>query len=157
MEDGKIKISEVYDDKYLRMDKDSRIEYKMNVLTIYGHQESSVNLISQVIKDLKNNIIRSYDFGYFDLKITANENTINKLMDNLRKLYNFVIKKKTIFMKMYNIIIKYMWNTGDMCKYNASNDKLDCGSYTNRCYTKKINYDDKEYISISCDSDYTTE
>lgn len=157
MEDGKIKISEVYDDKYLRMDKDSRIEYKMNVLTIYGHQESSVNLISQVIKDLKNNIIRSYDFGYFDLKITANENTINKLMDNLRKLYNFDYKKENNIYEVYNINYKIYDDTGDMCKYNASNDKLDCGSYTNRCYTKKINYDDKEYISISCDSDYTTE
>ena len=157
MEDGKIKISGIYDDKYLKMDKDSIIEYKMNVLTIYVHQESSVNLISQVIKDLKNNIIRSYDFGYFDLKITANENTINKLMDNLRKLYNFDYKKENNIYEVYNINYKIYDDTGDMCKYNASNDKLDCGSYTNRCYTKKINYDDKEYISISCDSDYTTE
>ena len=157
MEDGKIKISEVYDDKYLRMDKDSRIEYKMNVLAFYGYQESSINLISQVIKDLKNNIIRSYDFGYFDLKITANENTINKLMDNLRKLYNFDYKKENNIYEVYNINYKIYDDTGDMCKYNASNDKLDCGSYTNRCYTKKINYDDKEYISISCDDDYTTE
>ena len=45
MEDDKIKISGIYDDKYLKMDKDSRIEYKMNVLTIYVHQESYVNLI----------------------------------------------------------------------------------------------------------------
>ena len=44
-----------------------------------------------------------------------------------------------------------------MCKYNASNDKLDCGSYTNRCYTKKTNIGDREYINISCDDDYTTE
>lgn len=157
MEDGKIKISEVYDDKYLRMDKDSRVEYKMNVLTIYGHKENTINLISQVVKDLKNNIIRSYEFGFSDLKITANENTINKLMDNLRKLYNFDYKKENNIYEVYNINYKIYDDTGDMCKYNASNDKLDCGSYTNRCYTKKINYDDKEYISISCDSDYTTE
>ena len=44
-----------------------------------------------------------------------------------------------------------------MCKYNASNDKLDCGSYNNRCYTKKTNYGVAEYINISCDDDYTTE
>lgn len=157
MEDGKIKISGIYDDKYLKMDKDSIIEYKMNVLTIYGYQESSINLISQVIKDLKNNIIRSYDFGYFDLKITANENTINKLMDNLRKLYNFDYKKENNIYEVYNLEYKISDDTGSMCKYNASNDKLDCGSYTNRCYTKKTNYDDKEYINISCDDDYTTE
>ena len=157
MEDGKIKISGIYDDKYLKMDKDSIIEYKMNVLTIYGYQENSVNLISQVIKDLKNNIIRSYDFGYFDLKITANENTINKLMDNLRKLYNFDYKKENNIYEVYNLEYKISDDTGSMCKYNASNDKLDCGSYTNRCYTKKTNYDDKEYINISCDDDYTTE
>ena len=157
MEDDKIKISGIYDDKYLKMDKDSRIEYKMNVLTIYGHQESSVNLISQVIKDLKNNIIRSYDFGYFDLKIIANENTINKLMDNLRKLYNFDYKKKNNIYEVYNLEYKISDDTGSMCKYNASNDKLDCGSYTNRCYTKKTNYGVAEYINISCDDDYTTE
>ena len=157
MEDGKIKISGIYDDKYLKMDKDSRIEYKMNVLTIYVHQESSVNLISQVIKDLKNNIIRSYDFGYFDLKITANENTINKLMDNLRKLYNFDYKKENNIYEVYNLEYKISDDTGSMCKYNASNDKLDCGSYTNRCYTKKTNYGVAEYINISCDDDYTTE
>ena len=157
MEDDKIKISGIYDDKYLKMDKDSIIEYKMNVLTIYGYQESSINLISQVIKDLKNNIIRSYDFGYFDLKITANENTINKLMDNLRKLYNFDYKKENNIYEVYNLEYKISDDTGSMCKYNASNDKLDCGSYTNRCYTKKTNYDDKEYINISCDDDYTTE
>ena len=157
MEDGKIKISEVYDDKYLRMDKDSRVEYKMNVLTIYGHKENTINLISQVVKDLKNNMIRNYEFGFSDLRITANENTINKLMDNLRKLYNFDYKKENNIYEVYNINYKIYDDTGDMCKYNASNDKLDCGSYTNRCYTKKINYDDKEYISISCDSDYTTE
>lgn len=157
MEDGKIKISGIYDDKYLKMDKDSIIEYKMNVLTIYGYQESSINLISQVIKDLKNNIIRSYDFGYFDLKITANENTINKLMDNLRKLYNFDYKKENNIYEVYNLEYKISDDTGSMCKYNASNDKLDCGSYTNRCYTKKTNYGDKEYINISCDDDYTTE
>ena len=147
MKDDKIKISGIYDDKYLKMDKDSRIEYKMNVLTIYGYQENSVNLISQVIKDLKNNIIRSYDFGYFDLKITANENTINKLMD----------KKDNNIYEVYNLEYKISDDTGSMCKYNASNDKLDCGSYNNRCYTKKTNYDDKEYINISCDDDYTTE
>ena len=129
----------------------------MNVLTIYGHQESSVNLISQVIKDLKNNIIRSYDFGYFDLKITANENTINKLMDNLRKLYNFDYKKENNIYEVYNLEYKISDDTGSMCKYNASNDKLDCGSYTNRCYTKKTNIGDREYINISCDDDYTTE
>mgnify|MGYP000982864066 CR=1 FL=1 len=157
MEDDKIKISGIYDDKYLKMDKDSRIEYKMNVLTIYGHQESSVNLLSQVIKDLKNNIIRNYDFGYFDLKITANENTINKLMDNLRKLYNFDYKKENNIYEVYNLEYKISDDTGSMCKYNASNDKLDCGSYTNRCYTKKTNYGDKEYINISCDDNYTTE
>ena len=157
MEDDKIKISGIYDDKYLKMDKDSRIEYKMNVLTIYGHQESSVNLISQVIKDLKNNIIRSYDFGYFDLKITANENTINKLMDNLRKLYNFDYKKENNIYEVYNLEYKISDDTGSMCKYNASNDKLDCGSYNNRCYTKKTNYGVAEYINISCDDDYTTE
>ena len=157
MEDDKIKISGIYDDKYLKMDKDSRIEYKMNVLTIYVHQESSVNLISQVIKDLKNNIIRSYDFGYFDLKITANENTINKLMDNLRKLYNFDYKKENNIYEVYNLEYKISDDTGSMCKYNASNDKLDCGSYTNRCYTKKTNYGVAEYINISCDDDYTTE
>lgn len=158
MEDDKIKISGIYDDKYLKMDKDSFIhEYKMNVLTIYGHQESSINLISQVIKDLKNNIIRSYDFGYFDLKITANENTINKLMDNLRKLYNFDYKKENNIYEVYNLEYKISDDTGSMCKYNASNDKLDCGSYTNRCYTKKTNIGDREYINISCDDDYTTE
>ena len=157
MEDDKIKISGIYDDKYLKMDKDSIIEYKMNVLTIYGYQESSINLISQVIKDLKNNIIRSYDFGYFDLKITANENTINKLMDNLRKLYNFDYKKENNIYEVYNLEYKISDDTGSMCIYNASIDKLDCGSYTNRCYTKKTNYDDKEYINISCDDDYTTE
>ena len=157
MEDDKIKISGIYDDKYLKMDKDSRIEYKMNVLTIYGHQESSVNLLSQVIKDLKNNIIRSYDFGYFDLKITANENTINKLMDNLRKLYNFDYKKENDIYEVYNLEYKISDDTGSMCKYNASNDKLDCGSYNNRCYTKKTNYGVAEYINISCDDDYTTE
>ena len=157
MEDDKIKISGIYDDKYLKMDKDSIIEYKMNVLTIYGHQESSVNLISQVIKDLKNNIIRNYDFGYFDLKITANENTINKLMDNLRKLYNFDYKKENNIYEVYNLEYKISDDTGSMCKYNASNDKLDCGSYTNRCYTKKTNIGDREYINISCDDDYTTE
>lgn len=78
-------------------------------------------------------------------------------MDNLRKLYNFDYKKENNIYEVYNINYKIYDDTGDMCKYNASNDKLDCGSYTNRCYTKKINYDDKEYISISCDSDYTTE
>ena len=151
MEDGKIKISEVYDDKYLRMDKDSRIEYKMNVLTIYGHQESSVNLISQVIKDLKNNIIRSYDFNYFDLKVTANENTINKLMDNLNKLYNYDYSKKDNTYEIYNLQYKIEDDTGDMCRYNASINKLDCGSYNDKCYVKKTNIGDREYINISCD------
>ena len=71
--------------------------------------------------------------------------------------YNFDYKKENNIYEVYNLEYKISDDTGNMCKYNASNDKLDCGSYNNRCYTKKTNYGVAEYINISCDDDYTTE
>lgn len=151
LEDGKIKISGIYDDKYIKMDMHKSIEYKMNIINVYYHQQSSFTILSDVINDLKNNIIRNYDFDYFDLKVTANENTINKLMDNLSKLYNYDYSKKDNIYEIYNLQYKVEDDTGDMCRYNASTDKLDCGSYNDKCYVKKTNIGDREYINISCD------
>lgn len=157
LEDEKIKISGTYDDKYIKMDMYKSIEYKMNIINVYYHQQSSFTILSDVINDLKNNIIRNYDFNYFDLKVTANENTINKLMDNLSKLYNYDYSKKDNTYEIYNLQYKIEDDTGDMCRYNASINKLDCGSYNDKCYVKKTNIGDREYINISCDDDYTTE
>lgn len=157
LEDGKIKISGTYDDKYIKMDMYKSIEYKMNIINVYYHQQSSFTILSDVINDLKNNIIRNYDFNYFDLKVTANENIINKLMDNLSKLYNYDYSKKDNTYEIYNLQYKIEDDTGDMCRYNASINKLDCGSYNDKCYVKKTNIGDREYINISCDDDYTTE
>lgn len=151
LEDGKIKISGTYDDKYIKMDMYKSIEYKMNIINVYYHQQSSFTILSDVINDLKNNIIRNYDFNYFDLKVTANENTINKLMDNLNKLYNYDYSKKDNTYEIYNLQYKIEDDTGDMCRYNASINKLDCGSYNDKCYVKKTNIGDREYINISCD------
>ena len=71
--------------------------------------------------------------------------------DNLNKLYNYDYSKKDNTYEIYNLQYKIEDDTGDMCRYNASINKLDCGSYNDKCYVKKTNIGDREYINISCD------
>ena len=109
--------------------------------------------------------ITGKDPDYFECHAVISQNFFIALRNVAKKyglFYENVVfdqefEKENNIYEVYNLEYKISDDTGSMCKYNASNDKLDCGSYNNRCYTKKTNYGVAEYINISCDDDYTTE
>lgn len=116
---------------YYNLNKYGMLEYNF-YLTNNGNLK---NLFSIVLNDLKENIFRDYSSYLYmdDISITANEETINKLINNLSKVYIYDIESKDnkyIITNMSRKIISIYNECGG--EYNAitgeieSNDSCIC-------------------------------
>lgn len=100
-----------------------------------------------IIPDLKKNIIRT-NYGFVSIKVTANEETINKLIDNFDKAYIFD-KEQTengYILKNINHKISEEDNCSETTNYNAVTGEIETSG---SCKCNITNEDN--YLKFKCD------
>lgn len=129
---NEIKVRYKYPD-YYKITYDINYNYDMREYSTY--LTSTNNFPKQLklfLEDLKKNTIRDYSTNEFtnSMKLIANEETLTKLMTNLKKLYLFDQEKTETGYKISNV--KYRIEEDDRgcpSNYNAATDTLTCPSW----------------------------
>ena len=95
MEDNKIIVSRNVDSKYFKLDTyDSEMDKLPVIKVTETYKDGAKEFYEFFIKNLKDNKVYTFDeYGEDSLVIKANEATVNKLRDNLKKLY--LVEEKT--------------------------------------------------------------
>lgn len=128
-------------------------EDKMTGYYLYSYNNLNFKSIYEMlIKDLKNNIIRDYgNIEIENIKVIANEETINKLVSNLEKIYLFdKIETKDGFKianPEYKVIINQIECGGT---YNAISDNMTIESPYCNCERKTIETSRGTKIEYTC-------
>ncbi len=157
LDSNKIKLVSTYDDRYIYTENHTSLEYGIKLYDVVDYEKASIEPYLIILDDLKNNIFRedySIIYNHFDVEVHANEEVINKLMENLRKLYNYNYEKLDNKYNIYNLRYKIVDYTGDLCRYNAIKNTMDCGNLNNKCYINRIENPNGESIKLYCDDDY---
>lgn len=148
-----IVISTKYDKRLSTIKLHQYDLYGMNAYSLYS--ETKVNFKDTydiVIKDLKNNIIRNYSYNDLNnIQIKSSTNTINKLINNLSKVYLFDKEEKTNGYKITNITDKIdviYHNCGG--EYNALSDNIEIDSPYCKCERKVVETSYGEKIKYNC-------
>lgn len=139
VDSNKIKIVTTYDDRYIYNENHTSLVYGIKSYVIADYDKTSIKPYQIVVDDLKNNILRedySILYNHFDVEVHANEEVINRLLENLKRLYNYNIYKEDNVYDIYDLEYKIEDSTGDLCKYNAITNTMDCKEDNDRCFIK---------------------
>lgn len=154
---GEIKINAGYDKRLYNVYREWTHEDEMKGYFVTTSSNLNFKKVyNLLIKDLKNNIIRDYGSSEIDnLKVSANEETINKLMDNTSKIYLFDKEKidggyRTSNYE-YKVQINYNSCYGE-ASYNAINDTLDIESNSCNCERRTIETSRGTRVEFYCKS-----
>lgn len=135
--DNNIKSDEIiiqneYDPKFYELSYYEEHSYGMKLYNFYLSTRFNIkDLFDIVINDLKDNKLRDYNlYGESaDIKIMANKDTVDKLLDNFSKVYNYDKKYTDNGFIISNVSrrIKFIY---DEChgEYNAVTGKITSGS-----------------------------
>ena len=153
MKDGNIVLSRNIDKRYFEIYTYEYSKDMMPVVQVVESNKNNFEFIKEIIfKNIKNNKIYTFeDYGNDPLVVRANENTINKLRDNLKKLYLIEEKKNNneIDITVHEDRV-YFYNGFDG-EYNAVNDTIRYYDEDYRCKKEieKTSYGDKIIYNCS--------
>ena len=153
LEDNKIIVSREVDEEYFKL---YTLENSMDNLPIIMVQEESKSDFKKIyklfIKNLKNNKLVTFNgYGNDPLVIKANENTINILIENLKKLYLIEEIKEENIIKVTIKNDKVFFTNGLEGSYNGIDDTI---KYNVENYSCKKEIEVTEYgdrIIYTCD------
>lgn len=154
---GEIKINAGYDSRLYNVYREWTHEDEMKGYFVTTSSNLNFKKVyNLLIKDLKNNIIRDYGGSEIDnLKVIANEETINKLMENTSKIYLFDKEKIDGGYRTsnydYKVEINYNSCYGD-ATYNAIDDTLDIESKSCNCERRTIETSRGTRVEFYCKS-----
>lgn len=106
-----------------------------------------------VLKDLKNNIIKDYDGSISnEIEVVASQETIDKLIDNLGKIYLFDKVKTDDGFKTENYEYKVHYTNEDYCRveYDAIKDSMVVKSKECKCTRQNIETSKGTKILYDC-------
>ena len=157
LEENKIIISRQVDEKYFKLNTHASEIDKMPVMVVTETGVSNFKVYYELfISNLKNNKVVSFNnYGNDPLVIRANENTINKLIENQKKLFLIEEKRED---NSINVTIKdhkVYFREGLIGEYNAIDDSI---KYDREDYICKREIEVTEYgdrIVYTCN--YTEE
>ena len=153
LEDNKIIISREIDEEYFKLSTKKETMDNLPIIIVQEETNMDFNKIySLFIKYLKKNKIVTFNgYGKDPLIIRANENTINNLIENIKKLYlieeNIEGNEITVILK----IDKVFFEKGLDGTYNAIDDTI---KYNQKNYSCKRGIEvteNGERIIYSCD------
>ena len=143
-----IKVNIYYNDRVLNYSIKNDTYYGVNTYEVHSTDKalSPKEMYDMFIPDLKKNIIKTNHYA-FKIKVIANEDNVNKLIDNASKVYLFD-KKQT--KNGYNIInISHKINEEDYCSekndYNVVTGEI---TTSGKC---KCNIEEEDnYLNFKC-------
>ena len=151
--DNNIIVSREVDSKYYDFYKSDTTMDKIPVINITHVSKDNVKLFYNLfIDNLKDNKVYTFaEYGSDPLEIRANENTINNLINNLKKLY---LVEEKVNGNETTIIIhqdKVFFKNGLKGEYDGINDsiKYDVDNYSCKKEIESTEYGDR--IIYSCD------
>lgn len=92
LNDEKIIIKNEFDPRFYKLVYYDEVQNGMNLFSFHLNARVNINEVFKIVmNDLKNNIIRDYSLYLegTDIKIVANDKTVNKLINNFSKIYNY--------------------------------------------------------------------
>lgn len=157
---NEIIVQNKYDPRFNKLYYNETIKNGLPQYTFYLEYNGNIkDIMTIVLNDLKHNIFRDYSTYVYmdDISITANEETINKLMNNLSKVYIYD-KEETeggyIISNISNRIISvYSECVGE---YNALTGEIESEDYC-KCIKEIKEIDSKQTIEYSCHFNYPPE
>lgn len=153
IEDNKILASREIDEKYFRIESFETEMDNMPVLKVSQNDNGDFKRFYNLfIKNLKKNKIYTFGtYGEDPLVIKANENTINKLIENQKKLWLVEEERKDNEINIYVYYDKVYFPNGLEGKYNAVDDTI---TYYENEYSCKKEIESTKYgerIIYTCD------
>ena len=142
-----------YDPRFTKIGHVISDEYGMVNYNFYYQSKSNIKDIYQmIIKDLKNNILRDYNFLYADtMTIKASQETINKLMSNLSKVYLYDQKKIENGYQITELSFKIrVYDNECNGEYNAVTDTITCLEEDCVCSKESMETSKGTIIQYSC-------
>lgn len=157
---NEIIVQNKYDPRFNKLYYNETIKNGLPQYTFYLEYNGNIkDIMIIVLNDLKHNIFRDYSTYVYmdDISITANAETINKLMNNLSKVYIYD-KEETeggyIISNISNRIISvYSECVGE---YNALTGEIESEDYC-KCIKEIKEIDSKQTIEYSCHFNYPPE
>ncbi len=167
--DGHNKYEFIVDDNlidneiYLSTDYDKKIgEVNFHKINLYGMTSYSVYYKNRMnfkyfyelfINDLKNNIIRSYDHMYIkEIRIKASSQTINKLLNNISKVYLYDQKVTDKGYLITNIVDRIdEENSYCDASYDALSDTMIIRESNCMCQRENVETSRGNIIRFNCD------
>lgn len=159
--DDEIEISTNYDDRLYKIKSYYDSEDGMRGYSLHANSNYNFkNIYDIFIKNLQNNIIVDYGESEFDvITVKANKTTIDKLMNNLSRMYLFEKTTTENGVRTSNYEYKVEIDGYDCSsKYDALTDTMKIDSRYCKCERKTINTYKGTKIIYNCEStDYDDE
>ena len=153
IENNKIMVSRKIDSKYFRLYTEKSSMDNLPVIIVNEENRNDIkayyNLYIKYLK--KNKVITFNNYGKDPLIIKANENTINNLIENQKKLYLIKENRKDLEINITTYMDKVYFKNGLEGEYNALDDsiKYDVDDYTCKKEIEVLEYGER--IIYMCD------
>ena len=153
LNDEEIIIQNEFDPRFYKLIYYDEVQNGMNLFRFHLSTRININEVFKlVMNDLKNNIIRDYSFYLegTDIKIVANHETVNKLINNFSKVYNYKKDNTDNGFILYDIS-KKIRNINSECygEYNVLTKGFNTIDESCSCFFGKNSSDLIEYSCYS--------
>lgn len=152
--ENEIYLSTDYDKKIGKVNFHKTALYGMTSYSVYYENRMNFKYFYELfIKDLKNNIIRSYDHMYIkDIRIEASSETINKLLNNISKVYLYDQKETNTGYSITNIVDRIdEENSYYDAYYDALSDTMVIRESNCMCQRENVETSRGNIIRFNCD------
>ncbi len=151
--ENQIIIKNEYDPRFYTIDYYTTTEYGVPQYNFYLQPRfNPKEKFKMIINDLKNNIIRNYDSYLYhkDVKIVANKETVDKLINNFSRIYVFDKKTTATGYLLTNISDRFVQVYSECSgEYNALTGEITSSSNC-KCIKEEKANDTTNIIEYSC-------